>query len=224
VTGKRPQDQDTRQRLLEVATRQFAEHGYKHVTIRAISEEARANVAAVNYHFRDKMGLYREVLEAAFELLHETTGLAVRAGEGKPAEEQLRAYIRVHAERILAARGPSAIQQLIQRETTEPSQELGPLVEKVLKPRFEYLYGIIGKLLGLPAGDERVRLCALSIHGLILMFRPTPMAEKFGAVLKMHFSPERVTAHLIDFSMAGIEAYRERPPKPRARSRRTVRR
>src|SRR6185436_12441481 len=44
---------DTRERLVEAATRMFAERGYRHVTIRAISQAARANVAAVNYHFSD---------------------------------------------------------------------------------------------------------------------------------------------------------------------------
>ena len=50
-------DRETRDRLLKASTRLFADRGFKHVTVREICRAARANVAAVNYHFGDKLGL-----------------------------------------------------------------------------------------------------------------------------------------------------------------------
>jgi len=52
----------TRARLLDAAAHVFAEHGFQAATIRDICTRAGANVAAVNYHFRDKAGLYLAVL------------------------------------------------------------------------------------------------------------------------------------------------------------------
>src|SRR5271167_3458241 len=61
---------ETRRRLLNVGAELFAEHGFNHVTVREICQAAGANVAAVNYHFRDKLGLYKEVVETAAEAMH----------------------------------------------------------------------------------------------------------------------------------------------------------
>ena len=73
-------DHETRQRLLTVAERLFADRGFKKVTVREICRAARANVAAVNYHFGDKLGLYREVLQAAIDGMRGTNDAAREAG------------------------------------------------------------------------------------------------------------------------------------------------
>nr|MDA8135855.1 TetR/AcrR family transcriptional regulator [Desulfobacteraceae bacterium] len=56
----------TRERLIDIAGDIFGREGFKAATVRKIAEEANANIAAVNYHFRDKEGLYRAVLEDIF--------------------------------------------------------------------------------------------------------------------------------------------------------------
>ena len=56
---------DTKTRLLEAAGEEFAEKGFEGATIRSIIERAKANIAAVNYHFGDKERLYiQAVIEA----------------------------------------------------------------------------------------------------------------------------------------------------------------
>jgi AcrR family transcriptional regulator len=95
------EERDTRQRLIEAAGHLFAEHGFKKVTVREIVAVARANVAAVNYHFGDKLGLYREVVEAAIAAQERTTRESREAGEGLPAEERLRRFIRIFVGRAV---------------------------------------------------------------------------------------------------------------------------
>ena len=52
---------DTRERLLEAASRVFAEKGYEKATVREICTAAKvSNLAAVNYYFGDKERLYIE--------------------------------------------------------------------------------------------------------------------------------------------------------------------
>src|SRR6266542_2882681 len=87
-------DHETRQRLLDAAVKLFAERGFKNVTIRDVCKEAGANVAAVNYYFRDKLGLYKEAVQMAAGMMDKPKQAAMDAGEGRSPEEQLRTYIR----------------------------------------------------------------------------------------------------------------------------------
>ena len=81
----RQRDRETRERVLKAAAQLFADRGFKKVTVRDICRAARANVAAVNYHFGDKGGLYREVLQLAIETMRATNDAARAAGRGSPS-------------------------------------------------------------------------------------------------------------------------------------------
>jgi len=57
----------TRQRLIQAATRLFAEAGYRGASVRDICNLAGANPGAVSYHFGGKRQLYRSVLRHSAE-------------------------------------------------------------------------------------------------------------------------------------------------------------
>ena len=61
----------TKESIMAAAMRLFAEKGLKLVTVREICQAAKVNVALVNYHFRNKNGLYQACVERLF---HENTG------------------------------------------------------------------------------------------------------------------------------------------------------
>lgn len=52
---------DTKEQLLNVAEQLIAERGYAATTVRAIANQANANLAAVNYHFGSKEDLFRAI-------------------------------------------------------------------------------------------------------------------------------------------------------------------
>src|ERR1700760_4697567 len=84
----------TRQRLLEVAGAVFAEQGFKNATVREICKRADANVAAINYHFGDKQGLYSETLR--YWIRESLAKYPPNKGTvpGDSPEKQLHAYVR----------------------------------------------------------------------------------------------------------------------------------
>ena len=128
-------DSETRARVLVVAARLFAASGFKKVTVREICREADANIAAVNYHFGDKLGLYREVLFKAIETMRGTTDAARQAGEGQAPEERLRIYIRVFLQRVVGQGQDSWIHQFMQQEMTDPTPALDMVIDQVIRPR-----------------------------------------------------------------------------------------
>src|SRR5258705_6024538 len=91
--AKSREDLETRSRLLNAAARLFAERGFARVTVRDICKKARANVAAVKYHFGGQDGLYRPVVQMAVDMMLSVTNDGISAGEELSPEEQLRAYV-----------------------------------------------------------------------------------------------------------------------------------
>ena len=73
-------DRETRERLRRAGLRLFGERGFRKVTVREICRAASANVAAVNYHFGDKLGLYREVLQQGIGAMRGVTEAVVGFG------------------------------------------------------------------------------------------------------------------------------------------------
>jgi TetR/AcrR family transcriptional regulator, regulator of cefoperazone and chloramphenicol sensitivity len=199
-------DLETRERVLKAAERLFADRGFKNVTVRDICRVARANVAAVNYHFGDKMGLYREVLQSAIDAMRETNDTARQAGAGRRAEEQLRRYIVIFVHRLLSS-GNDTVHKLIHREMHDPTPALDDLVEQGVRPRIEYLSSLIAEIIGCKPSDPRVLRCVASVQAQSLAYVPNPIADRLGLTFKptpAHI--EEVAEHIAVFSLAGVHA------------------
>lgn len=70
TTSPRRRDaRETRERLLQAATREFCEYGYDGARIQRIVAGAECNVRMAYHYFTDKEGLYLAVLERVYEEL-----------------------------------------------------------------------------------------------------------------------------------------------------------
>ena len=208
-----PRDAETRDRLLKAAERLFAERGFKKVTVRDICRAARANVAAVNYHFGDKEGLYREVLQIATDVVHSTTDAGRKAGEGCAPEEKLQRYFSVFLQRALTP-GHENLHQLIQREIDDPTAALDAFVEDAVRPRIEYLASIVAEMTGRDRRDPVTLRCVASIlsQALVYVRHRNPIAERLG--FSFRGTPAEIgeaARHIARFSVAGIRAVAARP-------------
>jgi AcrR family transcriptional regulator len=207
-----PDHDATRARLINAAGEVFAEHGFQTATVRDICNRAGANIAAVNYHFRDKAGLYLAVLR------HSMT-----AGTGYPEprdaaalaetpEEALRLMITVMLLRMHnPATGRVCHLRIMVHEMAQPTDALPRVVEEIIGPNYIAMRQILSRLLNRPPDDDVTRLCAHSIIGQVIHYAHAgPVIKLLWPDLKM--TPERlnaIAAHISDFSLNAIQHFKE---------------
>ena len=198
-------DLETRERLVESAAKLFAANGYAKVSVRDICAAASANVAAVNYHFGGKTGLYEQVLRRAITVMQTTTSEAIEAGAGRHPREQLKAYLSIFMRRVFAGRD-SWIHQMMMRELADPTPALDLVVDEVIRPRMDYLARVIGALLDAPVTDSRVRLCAVGVQAQCLAVLRSGFSDRLGMIRVDEHTIDDVAEHIARFSLGGIRA------------------
>lgn len=204
----RTQD-ETRRNLMDAAGEVFAEHGYQAATVREICTRAGANVAAVNYHFGDKLALYTELLQAAISGPDKP---AFGAIEASTPEEALRTFLIAMFRHINRVDRPAWYAKAMAHELAHPTPALAVVVEHVMRPNAQALYGIVGKIIGRPPLDQKTRLCAHSVIAQVVHYiHARPVIGLIWPELKMTPETMEVIAnHIADFSLAALKEVRRK--------------
>ena len=204
--GTMTPDGGTESRLLEAAGEIFAEYGYRAATIRQICEKAGANIAAVNYHFRDKDGLYRAVLRFVHEAYVKKYPPLLASNSGATAEQRLRSYVQGLLRRLFEEGRPSWHMKLMAREMIEPTRAFDMLVEEAARPLHEELTSIVREILGPKASDFTVRVCTLSILSQgVYYHRARPVIRRLYP--RQQYGPKEIEAlveHITQFSLLAL--------------------
>ncbi|MBW2595783.1 MAG: CerR family C-terminal domain-containing protein [Deltaproteobacteria bacterium] len=199
----------TQDRLLKSAEMLFAQKGYDAVSVREITNAAKCNLAAVNYHFGNKKTLYLSVfrerwmpraqrIRACFE-----ENLA-GCGDTSPAS-----VIQSLAEALI--KGPLTDKerlchfQLMIREITNPTEAFEIVTEETMKPSFEGLGQLLQPYLHESIDEERALLNILSIFSMVLYFNfaRLPVSKIIGHAYDQPFK-DRLVQHIVDFSLSGL--------------------
>jgi AcrR family transcriptional regulator len=210
--SRRPTISDpTREKLLEAAGRIFADRGYQAATVREICDAAGENVAAIHYHFGDKLGLYTQVVQQSMQAA-EIEGIRNALNLNSPPQEILRAVIRARLRSIERGDRPDWHFRILVHEMAQPTPVLRQLINDVGKPLFERMLMLIGGMIGLSPEDDKTRMCALSVMGQILVYVfAAPLLA--GAWPELKMTPDqvdRIADHIADFSLSYIQSYRAR--------------
>lgn len=194
---------ETHRRLLDAALHIFAERGFEAATTRQICERAHANAAAVNYHFGDKLGLYKEVLQNV-----------VAVAKGRVVEQDLvdmepEAALRKFIRRMVAAVAvPSTdpYQRLMANEMARPTAGLPVMVEYIMRPRSLLLCHLVSQIIGSTPRSWQTRLAVYSVISQIVHFmHARPVIQLLWPDWRGDAQmTQRLAAHIEEFSLNAL--------------------
>jgi AcrR family transcriptional regulator len=195
----------TKDRLIEAAGEEFAAKGFAGATIRAISERAGTNVAAINYHFRDKEGLYEAALLEAHRSGRDEAD--EMSEQGLAPQEVIRRFIHQFLTNIQREAQGSWQTAMMHRELVEPSKACDVLVSEVIRPRFERLSAAVRALCP-EADDRRIHAMSFSIVAQCIHYKVAcPISHRLiGDEAYDQLTPDFLTDHITAFSLAGLAA------------------
>jgi TetR/AcrR family transcriptional regulator len=196
-------DAAVRDALLETARGLFLRRGFASVTIRQIAAAAGSSPATIHYHFGDKLGLYRAMLQAAIAPVVEVLqGL----DDTTPAVE-------VHLEDVLGLYGrmlaanPWVPALIVQEVLTEDGPFREQFIEQFAGRLAPLLVAVIRReqAAGTVRADVDPRLAALSAISLtVFPFLALPVAGRVLGVSVDGEAAARLTAHTTRVLIEGI--------------------
>ena len=200
----------TKERILAAAGEIFGHRGFKDTTIRTIAKAADVNIAAINYHFRDKEGLYGAVLEDVFHQGFTRFPATMDLTAGADPRQRLRSFIKAMFYRLQSKEGWGGVAgrgRLIARELLDPSPAFETILDRYIKPHRDLLVAIVADLFAPPLPEpEKLLSCAISIIGQCIYYAlASPIIHK----VCVENSPteanlDRLADFVWHFSLGGI--------------------
>lgn len=218
---QRKDGEETRQRILRVASVLFAEKGYRNTTHEQICRIAKVNAAAINYHFRKKETLYVEAWRMSFNNLLKKHPADGGVSPDASAAERLHGRILSIMRRM--SDPENKVFDIVNREMSNPTGILTEVIHESIIPVRTGIESIVRELLGENSTEMDVQLCQMSI--MAQCFHPI-MASRHRKIMKFKegnessisdLNIEKIADHVTHFSMDGITGVRKRLEKGKGR-------
>ncbi|QDU35096.1 putative DNA-binding transcriptional regulator [Poriferisphaera corsica] len=203
-------DSPTKDRLLLAACHIFSKNGYHEATISEICQLAQANIAAVNYHFRDKQTLYVQTIRHAFDITAKKYHPNGNLPDSAPPEDRLAARINAIVRPSFDPGPAGYIKELFAWEMGYPTGLFGQFIKEGIEPLKKQFHKMLRELLGPNATDDDVHFCAFSIisqcHSPLLRMHVRKTLIKYQPSVA---EVEALIDHIVSFSLAGIASRRK---------------
>ena len=178
-----PRGDVAREKILQHAVQIFSQRGFDGFTTRELSARAKVNIAAINYYFGHKQGLYEAAVEDVHRRLKEranqifTTEVAPRlfgpllggqSGDGAAGSSTKMATLDLDQLRLIVARiyqagrQESAGVRLLLRQVLDGGQSVAELEAHPL-PGTELAAGMLSSMFGLPPTRARANVVAFNL-------------------------------------------------------------
>lgn len=190
--------------ILSAAIDIFAERGFAATTVSEICKRAKANIAAVNYHFGSKDALFEQVVAEAFSISEKTYPLAVR--DGSDPTLQLREFMSSIILRGFDNGLAGRIDKIICHELNRPSGVHPLVLEEIQKRQGEVLRKILAKYLKTRSA-RLISHAHANIAALCFFVKIAPaLRKKIFPEPPTRGQIERYIENQISFALAGLDA------------------
>lgn len=200
----------TRARILEAAGQLFGQYGYAGVASKAICAAAGADLAAINYHFGSRDGLYRAVLIEGHKHFINLDTLAALTQSDLPPREKLCAFIDGM---VAGLWEQSWHTRVCAREVLAPSAHFAALIDEEVLPKFRLVAGILGDITGFAPGDPALARCAVSIVAPCMMLMVVDRNAPSPPQQVLAQPAADLAEHLKRFALAGLDAVSAAAPR-----------
>lgn len=204
VRAQRTDGNTTRLHILETAGQLFAERGFADATSKEICTRAGTNMAAINYHFNGRDGLYEAVLIEAHRQVVSIDELASLASASSDPRLKLRAFLTHLIEMGSQPKAPWGF-RVVLREALSPSPALPMMIKRAVLPKAKLLRGLLGAIVGLPDDHPAVQRALLFtvLPCIVMMVAPKDLSNKVLPALK---DTQALADDLMRYVLAGLDA------------------
>jgi AcrR family transcriptional regulator len=195
-------------RLLAAASEEFAQHGFASARVRVIADAAQVNLAAVNYYFGGKEGLYRATLEFLSRRAPPRSAEPAVSRRASTADAQL--YRRVYAllDKFVGCKGPSVLGRILAHEAIDPTSHIENLIEETLRPELERVVAAVREIAGPAVPEAEVMHTSIGVLGqcLLYQFAKPSLQRLYPAMPEGVELCKTLARHVTDITVAGAQA------------------
>ncbi len=191
----------TRKRIIDVAGQLCADKGYADTTCKEICEKSKTNIAAVNYHFGSREGLYFALLEEVQQALFEPLDQILKS-DSTPAEK-LEKFISTMLGPIFEQQGWRV--RVWAREIVSPTPIRLEMDRERWLGKFRIVTALITEYTGIPENHELIPYCKLAIMSpFMVLLIVGPHKGPHQAVFERGLA--LATENLTQFVLAGLDS------------------
>lgn len=200
-TSTRTDGTATKGRIIESASKLFANFGFAETTNKAIAADAQVDLASINYHFGSRAGLYQAVLIEAHREFINIDELAKIQAQDISAEDKLHAVITLFCNPHIEDKKWYA--QLLAREVAAPSSYFEVLFTQEVTPKMNIVRNIVSAVAHIDADLPQIYPCLINIFAPCLMYM---LQKNNNQIPLFQISRSDFIKHHYQFTIAGLKA------------------
>ena len=194
---------ETKSLIMDCAAKLIAEYGYAKVTSKSICEKAQVNLAAINYHFGSREGLYTEILNKVHEYMLQADEINKILFSDVSAKEKVETFIDTFIDSLYSEN--NWYLKVWAREVVNSSPIVNDILMQEALPRLDIVSQIFSQYTNLPVTDPELYSC--------ILITLSPFAITFLShnteLLPVQYSREELISHLKRFIFAGLDEFKK---------------